>query len=145
MKNKKNTDYSFSFESSKSSKIIFETLKDVRFWWSGLFGEEIDGKSKELNDSFTFKAGGGLHYSKQKLIESVPSKKIIWKVTESNLTFLKKQDEWTNTKFGFEIVTHENLSKVTFTHQGLIPNIECYDSCSDAWTNYLQNLAKKLV
>jgi len=136
--------YTFSFETSETPKNIYEMLLDIPKWWSGLFGEVITGKSQNIGDEFSFRAGDGMHYSKQKLIELVPDKKITWQVTESKLTFLKKQDEWVGTKIGFDISKEGNKTHVTFTHQGLVPDIECYDSCTDAWTQYLKNLSKKL-
>jgi hypothetical protein len=139
-----NNNYTFTFESSKDHKNIFETLLNVRKWWSGLFEEKISGSSDKINDEFTFLAGGGVHYTKQKLIELVPHEKIVWQVTESNLTFLQKQDEWTNTKICFEITRKENKTHVTFTHLGLAPKFECYNQCAGAWTQYLENLAVSL-
>jgi Activator of Hsp90 ATPase homolog 1-like protein len=136
--------YSFSFESAKTPQTIFETLIDVRQWWVGLFGEDIKGNSDKLHEEFTFSAGNGLHYTKQRLVELIPNKKIVWQITESKLTFVEVTDEWTNTKIGFEISTVGNSSQVTFTHEGLVKKFQCYTNCSDAWTQYLKNLAEKL-
>ncbi len=136
--------YSFSFESSQTPENIFETLTDVRKWWVGLFDEDIQGNSNILNEEFTFTAGDGVHYTKQKLTELVNNQKVFWKVTESNLSFVEKNEEWTDTMFGFEILKLENKSKITFTHYGLVPKFECYGNCSGSWTQYLENLAEKL-
>src|SRR5882724_2964875 len=119
-------DFSFSFESSKSPKVIFETLLDIKAWWSGIYSEKIEGASSKLNDEFTFHAGNGAHYTKQRLIELVPDKKIVWLVTESNLSFVKKTGEWTNTKICFEISKKGDSTQVSFTHLGLVPQFECY-------------------
>ena len=136
--------YTFSFESTQTPETIFETLIDVRKWWVGLFGEDIQGNSDTLNKEFTFNAGDGVHYTKQLLTELVHNQKVFWKVTESNLSFVEKTDEWTNTEFGFEISKQGDKSKVTFTHFGLVPKFECYNNCAGAWTQYLENLAEKL-
>lgn len=144
MTKQKNKDYQFSFDSSKRAEEIFKILLDVPQWWSGLYGEEINGKSKAVNDVFTFKAGDGAHYTKQRLLELVPSQKIVWLVTESKLTFLNEPDEWLQTQFGFELTAAGDKTKVTFTHQGLHPEIECYKDCSSAWSAYMNNLAKRL-
>ena len=136
--------YSYSFISSKSPEAIFQLLLDIDKWWSGLFSETITGKSQAIDDEFSFDAGGGAHYSKQKLVELVPNKKIVWLVTDSNLTFLSDTNEWNNTKICFDIVAEGNKTKVTFTHDGLVPQIECYDACSGAWSQYLENLREKL-
>lgn len=142
---KQDKDYSFSFESTKAPEIIFETLLNVRKWWRGLYEEDIEGKSGKVNDEFTFNAGDRVHYSKQRLIVLEPNKLIVWQVIESNLSFLKKTDEWTNTKIRFEISTRPDKSKITFTHQGLAPQIECYNVCSGVWSQYLEKLAKELL
>lgn len=137
-------DYTFSLESTDTPKNIFETLLNVRSWWTGLYSETIEGDTNKLNDEFTFRAGGGAHYSKQKLVELIPGKKIVWLVTDSNLNFLEKPNEWTGTKISFEISKQGNKTQITFTHQGLVPKIECYKGCAGAWTQYLENLAEKL-
>lgn len=140
----KKENFTYSFKSSKTPKEIFELLLNIEQWWSGLYGESIKGKSQHVNDEFSFKAGGGMHYSKQKLVDLIPNKRIIWLVTDSNLNFLNDTGEWNNTKICFDILSEENKTMVTFTHKGLMPQMECYTNCSDAWTNYLERLEKKL-
>lgn len=140
--NKQN--FSFSFVSSKSAEEIFSLLSDVDKWWSGLYAETIKGESRQINDEFTFNAGGGAHYSRQKLIELIPNKKVVWLVTDSNLSFLSDPTEWVGTKISFTISQEGDKTKITFTHQGLTPQLECYGSCSSAWTGYLENLEEKM-
>jgi hypothetical protein len=140
--NKEN--FTYSFKSSKTPEAISDLLLDVRQWWSGLYEETIAGETPKLNDEFSFSAGSGAHYSKQKLIELIPSKRIVWLVTDSNLSFLTEPHEWTNTKICFDIYREVDKTIVTFTHDGLTPPIECYDACSSAWSMYLANLKKKL-
>ncbi|MBL7922091.1 MAG: SRPBCC domain-containing protein [Bacteroidia bacterium] len=137
-------DFTYSFESSKPTETIFETLLDVKKWWFGFYEERITGKSKKVNDEFNFKAGGGMHDTTQKLVELIPDKKITWLVTASNLTFLKKPSEWLNTKFYFELAKAGSKTKIIFTHQGLNPAIECYNDCSLGWTHYLKQLENTL-
>ncbi|MCX6318909.1 MAG: SRPBCC domain-containing protein [Bacteroidetes bacterium] len=139
-----NKSFQFAFSTSVNSSTVFTHLINPENWWVGLFGETIEGKSNEINDEFTFKAGDGVHYSVQRLIESVPGSKIVWLVTESNLSFLKKTNEWAGTKICFDLDEAGNKTSVTFTHIGLIPEIECYGSCSSAWTQYLKKLEAQL-
>lgn len=136
--------FQYSFTSSKNQTEVFRYLINPVNWWIGLFGETIEGESREIQDEFSFKAGDGVHYSNQKLVELVPDQKIVWLVTESNLSFLKNTNEWAGTKICFDIVQENDHTKITFIHEGLVPEIECYGSCSGAWTQYLQKLEKHI-
>jgi len=141
---KKANSFVFGFQSSQSLGDVYKTLLDVRSWWTGLFGEAIEGESRDLNDEFTFRAGNGAHYTKQKLIDAEPNKRIVWLVTDSNLSFAKKTDEWTGTKIRFDISGQPGRTDVTFSHEGLVPAFDCYNACSGGWTQYLEKLAKRL-
>lgn len=140
----KNENYTYSFETSKSAHEVYELLLDIKKWWYGLYEENITGKSQKTGDTFNFKAGGGMHNTTQHLVELVPDKKIIWLITESSLTFLSDPTEWLDTKLHFDIISGGKNTKVTFTHEGLVPQIECYTNCSSAWTGYMDKLKKAL-
>ena len=122
----------------QTPKEAFHAIKNVRGWWSGLHAEEFDGKSDKLNDEFTFRAEDGIHTTTQKLVELIPDEKIAWLVTDSKLTFVEKESEWTGTKIIFDISKENDKTKIVFTHLGLVPEFECYDSCAPAWTQYIQ-------
>ena len=117
---------------------VYNTILDVRSWWSGLYGETFEGSSEKQGDEFSFLAGGGMHYTKQKLVELVPNEKLVWLVTEANLSFVEKNDEWKGTKLMFEISPERDKTRVVFTHIGLVPEFQCYNSCAPAWTQYVQ-------
>lgn len=140
----KKENFSYSFNTPKTAREVFDLLLDIRQWWSGVFEETIEGKSRNLNDEFSFKAGGGVHYSKQKLVDLVPDKTVVWQVTDSNLTFLSEPGEWKGTKIRFDLLETKDHTTVTFTHEGLVPQMECYSNCSAGWTAYLDKLKKAL-
>ncbi|MFL5789354.1 MAG: SRPBCC family protein [Flavisolibacter sp.] len=140
----KKENFTYSFNSSKTPEAVFRLVLDIEKWWSGLYEETINGTSQKVNDEFTFNAGGGAHYSKQRLIDIIPAKRVVWLVTDSKLNFLTNEAEWTDTKICFDISSEGNKTKVTFTHDGLVPQIECYNGCSGAWTKYLEKLEQKL-
>lgn len=137
-----NNNFQYSFTTAKKGEEVYDHLIEPRNWWVGFFSETIQGKSKEVNDEFSFMAGDGVHYSKLRLVECTPGKKIEWLVTESNLSFVKNTNEWVGTRVCFDIAASGSGAEVTFTHKGLAPQIECYDRCSAAWTQYLHQLAK---
>ncbi len=138
-------DFTMTLATDQTAEEVFKAVTNVRAWWSGYYSEEFTGATEKLNDEFSFRAGPDVHYSKQKLIEVIADKKIVWLITESNLSFLDKKDEWTDTKVIFDISKKDNKTQLTFTHQGLTPEIECYDSCAPAWTHYLQNKLLPLI
>lgn len=122
--------YTATIETAKSPKDVFQHIIDVSKWWGG---KDFHGNSANLNDEFTIRHGD-VHYSKQKLIEVVADKKIVWLVTESKLNWIEKdKDEWTNTKMVFEITTEGDKTVLHFTHVGLVPERECYSKCEQGW------------
>jgi hypothetical protein len=139
------SNFSLTLFSKQTPEKVFQAIINVRDWWSGYYGEEFIGETKNLNDEFSFNAGDGAHYSKQKLIEVIPNKKVVWLITDSKLSFIEKTDEWIGTKVIFEISEKNDATQLTFTHEGLTPEIECYNSCAPAWTQYLQNKLQIII
>jgi hypothetical protein len=136
----KTQDYHTSIQVNANAAEAFKAINSVTKWWT----ENLEGSSQKLNDEFTVRFGD-VHMSKQKVIELVPDKKVVWLVKESQLNFIKDTDEWTNTQIVFEITSRNNQTQVDFTHTGLVPEGECYDSCSNAWTGYIQGSLKDLI
>ena len=118
----------------------FKNINSVTKWWT----ENLEGSSEKPGDEFTVRFGD-VHLSTQKLVEVIPDKKVVWLVTDSQLNFIKDKQEWTGTKISFEIVEKDNKTTIDFTHHGLIPGIECFDACSNAWGDYINNSLRSLV
>lgn len=137
--------FSHTLSTRQSPEKIFEAITNVRSWWSGYHAEEIVGGTTHLNDEFTFSAGDGAHYSKHKIVEVIPNKKIVWLTIESKFSFIEKSDEWTGSKVVFEIEKKGLDTQLIFTHEGLTPAVECYTACSPAWTAYLENKLLPLI
>jgi hypothetical protein len=136
----KQQDYNVSILVDATPEEAFDCINNVTEWWT----ENLEGGSKKLNDEFTVRFGD-VHYSRQKLIELVPGKKVVWLVTDSILNFLKDRNEWTGTKISFEISSQDEKTKIHFTHIGLAPEVECFDACSNAWGQYIQQSLQSLI
>lgn len=122
------SDFTTTITVDNSAKEAFDAINNVSGWWQG----EVEGNTHNLNDEFEYRMKD-IHFSKQKLIEVIPDKKVVWLVSDSNLSFTKTKDEWTGTKIVFEISEINNKTQVKFTHEGLVNSFECYDACSNAW------------
>jgi hypothetical protein len=119
-----------AIEIEKSPREVFKCIKEVPKWWS----KDFEGSSRQLNDEFIIHHPNA-HYSKQRLIEVITDNKIVWLVTESTLYWLQHdKHEWTNTKMIFDIGTKEDKTFLRFTHEGLVPEKECYARCKESWT-----------
>ena len=111
----------------------FEAINQVREWWA----KNIEGNTEKLNDVFTVHFSGGTFVT-FKITESIPGKKIAWLVTDCYLPWLKDKTEWTGTKMSFEIFELGYKTQLRFTHLGLNPEIECFDSCSNSWSQLIR-------
>jgi hypothetical protein len=136
----KKEDYHEIITVNATAEEAFKCINNVSKWWT----ENIEGRSEKLNDEFTV-TFGDVHVSKQKLVEFIPDKKVVWLVTDSKLNFVKDKQEWTNTKISFEISSHNNKTQINFTHFGLVPDYECFQDCSNAWRQYLQQSLLSLI
>jgi hypothetical protein len=133
-------DYTATIEVSKTPEEVFKSINSVSKWWT----EKLEGDSENLNGVFT------IHFSDEsfvthKLIEVIPNKKVVWLVTDCYLPWFKDKTEWTNTKMSFEISTNDNKTQMTFTHIGLVPEVECYDMCVKGWDQYVKGSLLKLI
>jgi hypothetical protein len=54
------------------------------------------------------------------------------------LNFVKDKTEWTGTKISFDISKKDDKTLIRFTHSGLVPKFECYNACSNAWTDIIR-------
>ncbi len=127
------SDFTTTIKVDQTPNEVFKAVNTPQDWWSG----DFEGDTKNLNDEFTYRYED-MHYSKQRVIESIPGEKVVWLVTESQLNFIEDKEEWTGTKIIFEITKKEGKTELKFTHEGIKPEVECYDGCSTAWGQLIQ-------
>lgn len=137
---KNGSDFTTSLLVDQSPREVFKAIINPRGWWS----KNIIGNTEKQDDEFIFEVKG-VHYSKQRLIEVIPDKKVVWLVTEAKMTFIKDEGEWAGTKIIFDITKEGDKTKLTFTHEGLVPEVECYKACMPAWTDYIQHSLFMLI
>jgi hypothetical protein len=138
----KTNDYTVSFTVDQSPDEVFAAINNVRGWWSGNPG--VEGSTSKLGDEFTYRYEPH-HVSKQKIIELIPGKKVVWRVVDGSINFVKDKTEWTGTTITFDIAKRGQKTEVRFTHVGLNPKIECFEGCSDAWGSYIKGSLRDLI
>lgn len=128
----KTEDFTTTILVEQTPKEAFDAINNVRGWWS----EEIEGSTDKLNAEFKYHFKD-VHICKMKIVEFVHDKKNVWLVLENYFNFTEDKSEWTGTKIIFEIAEKDGKTQITFTHQGLVPEYECYPICFNAWSQYI--------
>lgn len=136
----KNKDFSTTILVDATPQKVFDAINNVRGWWS----ENIEGDTDKLNSEFQYHYQD-VHRADIKIIEMVPTKKVVWHVLDNYFKFTKDETEWKDTRVIFELSEKDGKTALNFTHQGLVPEYECFQICHDAWTHYIQDSLKNLI
>ncbi len=134
------SDFTTAFTVPQSAGEVFAAINNVRGWWSG----DIEGSTDELGAEFTYRYEE-MHRSKQRITEFIPGRRVAWHVLDGYLEFVKDKTEWTGTDITFDISQVEDATEVRFTHVGLVPQGECFESCSTAWAFYINTSLRNLI
>mgnify|MGYP001282617758 CR=1 FL=1 len=135
-----NQNLTFTISVDQTPEEAFAAINNVRGWWSG----NIEGRTDKLGEEFTYRYED-VHYSKQKITEFIPGKKVVWHVLDGYLNFTQDKTEWKGTDITFDISKKGDKTEVRFTHVGLVPESECYDACSNAWGSYINGSLRSLI
>jgi hypothetical protein len=136
----KEENFTITISVDQTPEEAFAAVNNVRGWWSG----EIGGETDKLGAEFTYRYKD-VHRSKQKITEFISGKRVVWRVLDSRLSFVKDESEWNGTDIVFDISEKEGKTEVRFTHAGLMPQFECYGSCSNAWGTLINRNLRKLI
>ena len=131
--------YHSSIAAKVSPREAFANIANVAGWWTKSF----KGKAQNVGDTFTVEFGKtNVAFE---ITEAIPDKKIVWHVTDCYLDWLKDKTEWKGTDISWEVVPQNNATRIDMTHVGLVPGIECYESCQKGWNQYVTQSLFKLV
>ncbi|HET8736276.1 MAG TPA: SRPBCC domain-containing protein [Pricia sp.] len=131
--------FTTSITVNRSAREVYEAVNNVRGWWL----EDIQGDTANLNGEFKFYEGKRLEFH-CRIIESVPFERIVWLVLDQNFRNTEKQ-EWKGTTVLFEILEKEGRAQLRFTHLGLVPTLDSYEPCQNAWGNYINLSLRNLI
>jgi hypothetical protein len=132
--------YTTSFTVDSTPDAVFEAINNVRGWWS----TDVKGVTDTAGEEFLFEVKG-VHYSRIRVTELVPGEKVVWRVLDARISYVEDQTEWVDTEIRFELSEQDSGTEVRFTHVGLVPEYECFDSCSSAWSFYMSDSLRNLI
>lgn len=135
-----NQDLQIKLIVSAKPEAVFQAINNVRRWWS----EEITGSTAQLNDEFSYKYED-VHHCEIKIIKTIPNKIVEWYIKNNYFKFTIDKNEWTGTTIRFEIIEQSDCTEIIFTHIGLTDQLECFEICSGAWSNYILSSLKNLI
>lgn len=136
----KTESFSTQFRVKQPADAVYAGISNFRAWWS----ESIVGPTDQLQQEF-FYHYKDVHLCKLKLIEAQPGKRLVYLVLANEFNFVDDKTEWLNTKLVFDIKAGPDSTELCFTHEGLVPEYQCYKVCEDAWTSYIQGSLKSLI
>jgi hypothetical protein len=127
-----NNDFNSSIAAKISPDEAIKRIGRVPEWW----GVTVSGNSEKRNDQFIVKMGGDSFFNIT-VTELIPGKRVVWLVTDCYMPWYTDKKEWLNTRLIFDVTENEGLTELTFTHEGLTPEIECFKDCKPGWTHWI--------
>lgn len=134
------TNYTHSFTVAATPEAVYEAITRVTDWWT----IHADGRTEAQGDAFVVRFGD-VHRTKQRITEAQRGKRMVWHVTESYLPWLQDREEWKGTDIVFDIASTGNGTRLTVTHVGLTPQVECYAQCEKGWDFFIGHSLFKLI
>jgi len=132
-------DYQCSITAPLPPAEAFEKISRVGEWWAVNF----KGCARKLQDRFT------VHFARttwslMEIVEIIPDQRIVWEVMDCHLPIFKDPTLWKGHRIAWEICREGILARVTMTHIGLVPGVECYEDCRKGWNFYVGESLFKL-
>ena len=139
MKTMTKTDFTARIVAERSPEEVFDAIANVGNWWT----ESFKGSARNVGDTFSVTFGEtSVDF---KITESLTGTRVKWLVTNCYLHWLNNKNEWTGTSIAWEISPEGDTTTVVMTHIGLVPEIECFESCKKGWDFFIGESLFKLL
>ena len=115
--------------------------KEVDRWWT----TDAEGDASTVGDEATFRFGET--YNTMRVRELEPNQGVVWECVAQNHASdqLSVHDEWVGTRLRWEIEAIGSGIQITFVHEGLVPEMECYGICGAGWDRFFLGSLKKYL
>ncbi len=137
--------YHCTLDLNVSAPVLFKALttpEGFQRWWT-----EFCEVRPEPGETSVFRFGQ-THMALQ--LESLePDRSVVWLCTEHHHHLpgiLTRTDEWVGTRLRFALhPLDEEKTRLEFHHEGLTPDLECYEICRSGWDHFLTTSLKNYV
>lgn len=128
-----NNSFNSSITTPTGADDAIAKISKVPEWW----GVTFSGRSEQQGDEFTVKMTGDSFFNFT-VSELVPGKRVVWLVTDCHMPWYSDKTEWKDTRLIFDLSEKGGETEVRFTHEGLTPDVECYEDCQTGWTHWIK-------
>lgn len=135
--------YSTSVSIKANSATVFNAItKSVKKWWGN-----TDFPVSKLDDEFT--TSFDKTFWKFKILEFKPHSKIVWDCIDAkhiHTGYKGIEKEWIGTSVEWKLEEkNQNETILYFTHNGLVPELNCYEICFPAWEIFVTQSLKSFI
>jgi len=126
---------------SASPDLVYKAITEgIDKWWT-----QLSNKALHVGDRLTVRFENKTKWV-MAVSEAIPNRSLVWVVMAAHhdLESLEKKDEWQETTIKWEIIEMEIGTKVILTHQGLVPQLQCFKICHVGWNYFLDSLKNYL-
>ena len=117
----------------------YDAISRVTEWW----GQDLEGNSKQAGDKFTIRFGDT--FVDFEVTDAQPGARSVWAVTNCFLPWLEDKHEWTGTEVHWDLSEANGETTILMTHQGLTPEVECFENCRKGWEYYAAQSLYNLI
>jgi len=128
-----NKDFNSGFSVKMNAGEVIKKISHVPDWW----GINFTGSAEKEKDRFTVTMGGDSFFDFT-VTELVPDKRVVWLVEDCHMPWYADKKEWAHTRLIFDLRENHGVTELTFTHEGLTPDVECYKDCEPGWTHWIK-------
>lgn len=128
-------DYKATITSNLSANDVFKAItEEMTDWWT-----PMSEKFLNVGDQSKTDFGGQSYWSFEATVLDKPGRIELTchdanHIHEGLSENIRK--EWLGTKLVFVLTEEEGKTRIDFTHEGLSPELECYEVCKAGWDHF---------
>ena len=144
--NPSNPSYAATIEVTAGPDVCFEAItKQMHLWWT----ETTEGEINEVGDRVKaiFPPGFGFWEFEATALEAAERIELTCIDAEHRVAGQPSEidKEWLGTRIVWTFENGNGKSRVTLTHHGLTPELNCWDICQDGWDFFFTESLKNFL